>query len=67
MWYIFSLGCGIGYGYLHRIPIRSIEPEKKALIPPLVKQASDVTSNPVVTPEVASTLNVSTHKYYLKF
>lgn len=21
-----SLGCGIGYGYLHRIPIRNIQP-----------------------------------------
>jgi hypothetical protein len=22
-----SLGCGIGYGYLHRIPIRLIQPD----------------------------------------
>ncbi len=27
-----SLGCGIGYGYLHRIPIREIKDEKKSLI-----------------------------------
>lgn len=33
-----SLGCGIGYGYLHRIPIRSIEPEKKVLLPPAKQQ-----------------------------
>ncbi|KAL1140970.1 hypothetical protein AAG570_000896 [Ranatra chinensis] len=26
---LFSIGCGIGYGYLHRIPIRSMYPEKK--------------------------------------
>ena len=24
-----SLGCGIGYGYLHRIPVRSV-PEQKS-------------------------------------
>lgn len=35
MYLVFgSLGCGIGYGYLHRIPIRSIEPDKKALLQP---------------------------------
>lgn len=30
MWisFFFSLGCGIGYGYLHRIPIRSIPDTK---------------------------------------
>ncbi|KAK9503560.1 hypothetical protein O3M35_010093 [Rhynocoris fuscipes] len=27
-----SLGCGIGYGYLHRIPIRHIDPESKPLL-----------------------------------
>ncbi len=27
-----SLGCGIGYGYLHRIPIREAKDEKKPLI-----------------------------------
>lgn len=27
-----SLGCGIGYGYLHRIPIRSISEEQKSLL-----------------------------------
>lgn len=36
-----SLGCGIGYGYLHRIPIRSIEPEKKLLLPPSKQVPSD--------------------------
>lgn len=24
---VFSLGCGIGYGYLHRIPTRPIQPK----------------------------------------
>ncbi|XP_059827774.1 Golgi reassembly-stacking protein 1-like [Hypanus sabinus] len=28
-----SLGCGIGYGYLHRIPSRPVVPEKKIEIP----------------------------------
>lgn len=28
-----SLGCGIGYGYLHRIPIQPAVPEKKIEIP----------------------------------
>lgn len=27
-----SLGCGIGYGYLHRIPVRLLPDEKKPLI-----------------------------------
>lgn len=25
-----SLGCGIGYGYLHRIPVRSVPEHKPA-------------------------------------
>lgn len=25
---LYSLGCGIGYGYLHRIPIRNIQEHK---------------------------------------
>ncbi|XP_064410676.1 Golgi reassembly-stacking protein 1b isoform X1 [Latimeria chalumnae] len=29
-----SLGCGIGYGYLHRIPSRPVMPEKKVEIKP---------------------------------
>lgn len=27
--YIFSLGCGIGYGYLHRIPSEIVEQKQK--------------------------------------
>lgn len=29
----FSLGCGIGYGYLHRIPTRPFEEGKKISFP----------------------------------
>jgi hypothetical protein len=29
----FSLGCGIGYGYLHRIPTRPFEEGKKISLP----------------------------------
>lgn len=27
--FLYSLGCGIGYGYLHRIPTQSIISKKK--------------------------------------
>lgn len=43
----FSLGCGIGYGYLHRIPIRG-HPE---IAPPLpIKQSipTEITSVPQI-------------------
>lgn len=26
----FSLGCGIGYGYLHRIPTRPVQPNNQS-------------------------------------
>lgn len=32
-----SLGCGIGYGYLHRIPVRIGDTEKAALLRPQQK------------------------------
>ncbi|XP_067824074.1 Golgi reassembly-stacking protein 1-like [Heptranchias perlo] len=41
-----SLGCGIGYGYLHRIPSRPALPEKKIEIP-----APSVASTPSQNPE----------------
>lgn len=31
--YFRSLGCGIGYGYLHRIPTRPFEEGKKISLP----------------------------------
>lgn len=31
--YLHSLGCGIGYGYLHRIPTRPFEEGKKISLP----------------------------------
>lgn len=37
----FSLGCGIGYGYLHRIPTRPFEEGKKISLP------GQVTGTPV--------------------
>lgn len=38
---VFSLGCGIGYGYLHRIPTRPFEEGKKISLP------GQVTGTPV--------------------
>lgn len=32
-----SLGCGIGYGYLHRIPVRISDAERAALLGPRQK------------------------------
>ncbi|XP_024080740.1 Golgi reassembly-stacking protein 2 [Cimex lectularius] len=33
-----SLGCGIGYGYLHRIPVMNFQPELKPLLPNPVEE-----------------------------
>lgn len=33
--YCFSLGCGIGYGYLHRIPVRNSVDHKHASATPV--------------------------------
>ncbi|XP_041040171.1 Golgi reassembly-stacking protein 1-like isoform X1 [Carcharodon carcharias] len=41
-----SLGCGIGYGYLHRIPSRPVVPKKRVEIP-----APPVASTPPQNPE----------------
>ncbi|XP_007908127.1 Golgi reassembly-stacking protein 2 isoform X2 [Callorhinchus milii] len=41
-----SLGCGIGYGYLHRIPIQQHLPEKKASVVP----RASLPSSPAVSP-----------------
>lgn len=35
----FSLGCGMGYGYLHRIPVRTIPQNKDIPAPPVIKPA----------------------------
>lgn len=41
-----SLGCGIGYGYLHRIPVRALPEESKSLLKspviPDVPQSTEV-------------------------
>ncbi|XP_037039390.1 Golgi reassembly-stacking protein 2 [Bradysia coprophila] len=47
-----SLGCGIGYGYLHRIPVRLLPDEKKPLIsssqtPNMQQAAPTVPANPI--------------------
>lgn len=33
------MGCGIGYGYLHRIPIRQVLQSKDIPEPPVIKPA----------------------------
>ena len=40
---IFSLGCGIGYGYLHRIPTRPVQPnaENKSVLQSPVTSSSE--------------------------
>lgn len=38
--YFKSLGCGIGYGYLHRIPTRPFEEGKKISLPGQLPSAS---------------------------
>jgi len=37
--FVLSLGCGIGYGYLHRIPIRQVGQNKDIPAPPVIKPA----------------------------
>lgn len=33
------MGCGIGYGYLHRIPVRQVSQNKDIPAPPVIKPA----------------------------
>lgn len=62
-----SLGCGIGYGYLHRIPIDQMSPppepsrpNKEQIQPPLIKEQSNLESSatstvmPIVPPMMSS-------------
>ncbi|XP_060853041.1 Golgi reassembly-stacking protein 2 isoform X4 [Rhopalosiphum padi] len=58
-----SLGCGIGYGYLHRIPVRQVYQNKDIPAPPVIKpavvnnvmasaaQVPQVINPPVLTPQ----------------
>ncbi|XP_025194849.1 Golgi reassembly-stacking protein 2 [Melanaphis sacchari] len=58
-----SLGCGIGYGYLHRIPVRQVYQNKDIPAPPIIKpavvnnvmataaQVPQVINPPVLTPQ----------------
>ncbi|XP_060876605.1 Golgi reassembly-stacking protein 2 isoform X2 [Metopolophium dirhodum] len=68
-----SLGCGIGYGYLHRIPVRQVYQNKDIPAPPIIKpavinnvmasaaQIPQVINPPVLTPQppIISDLPVS--------
>lgn len=68
-----SLGCGIGYGYLHRIPVRQVYQNKDIPAPPVIKpavvnnvmasaaQIPQVINPPVLTPQppIISDLPVS--------
>lgn len=46
-----SLGCGIGYGYLHRIPIRVIPADAAKMVPPAgVALSQSMTSVPTSVP-----------------
>jgi len=46
-----SLGCGIGYGYLHRIPTRSTESTSPKAFPP------SGSSSPVKVPQPGAGFN----------
>lgn len=41
-----SLGCGIGYGYLHRIPVRELPPETKPLFRMPISVAQNQSGQP---------------------
>lgn len=55
-----SLGCGIGYGYLHRIPVRELPAETKPLfrMPVTVNQSAPVAGTDPTVPYVPPLLNV---------
>lgn len=52
----FSLGCGIGYGYLHRIPIRTEDDETTEK-----KRSSSIPNPPVIKPNMFPHQNPSEH------
>ncbi|XP_055687560.1 Golgi reassembly-stacking protein 2 [Lutzomyia longipalpis] len=46
-----SMGCGIGYGYLHRIPVRTLPEEKKPLFRmPINVENVTTTTPPLIAP-----------------
>ncbi|XP_059182963.1 Golgi reassembly-stacking protein 1-like [Centropristis striata] len=52
-----SLGCGIGYGYLHRIPTRSPPPNTQSedvVQSPLIDSSEEVVASDHIDPEVPS-------------
>lgn len=55
-----SLGCGIGYGYLHRIPVRELPPESKPLFRMPVNVSQVGQGATATTPAVSSPQNAST-------
>lgn len=52
-----SLGCGIGYGYLHRIPIRVVPSDVKAPHPPGSSADQSMTAIPTSVPQVDPNAN----------
>ncbi|XP_004546823.1 Golgi reassembly-stacking protein 1 isoform X3 [Maylandia zebra] len=55
-----SLGCGIGYGYLHRIPTRPVQPNaqnKNVLQPVLTGSSEEVPSTDECSPSTEAALN----------
>ncbi|XP_005722767.1 Golgi reassembly-stacking protein 1-like isoform X3 [Pundamilia nyererei] len=57
-----SLGCGIGYGYLHRIPTRPVQPNaqnKNVLQPVLTGSSEEVPSTDECSPSTEAALNQS--------
>uniref|UniRef100_A0A1L8DVX2 Putative golgi reassembly stacking protein grasp65 n=1 Tax=Nyssomyia neivai TaxID=330878 RepID=A0A1L8DVX2_9DIPT len=50
-----SMGCGIGYGYLHRIPVRTLPEEKKPLFRMPIA-VENVTTPPLIAPSAEPTI-----------
>ncbi|XP_020296469.1 Golgi reassembly-stacking protein 2 [Pseudomyrmex gracilis] len=59
-----SLGCGIGYGYLHRIPVRSIPEQKpsassKNVMKTVMQTQATTTTTTIVTPATTTTEEIN--------
>uniref|UniRef100_A0A0K8TP05 Putative golgi reassembly stacking protein 2 grasp2 n=1 Tax=Tabanus bromius TaxID=304241 RepID=A0A0K8TP05_TABBR len=56
-----SLGCGIGYGYLHRIPIRAIPEEIKGILksPNVIEPPNETKTSATAAPAAANTTSVN--------
>lgn len=60
-----SLGCGIGYGYLHRIPIRENTNEKKPLLGNDPQKAMPPTPNASVQSNLSTMTNIGSQSSLL--